>query len=200
MIDMFLGLRIPASFLLVALVACGGAGKGATAQANVPPNVVLRDAAGADEPIGTRAAKSKLTVLLFFSADCPVQKAHDGQIRELATKYGADGVTFYAVVSEVGADLAAERAAAKERGLDFMVLEDKNAALADALGVEYSTHSVILDHDGKVLYSGGIDEARAKGTASPEGRWLDRALDAATHGKPIAKAKTEPLGCPLRKH
>src|SRR5262245_31524969 len=80
--------------------------------------IALRDEANHDEPLAARAARANVTVLLFFSADCPVQKAHDLRIRELVDGYKDRGVAFYAVVSEVGADLAAERAAAKQRGLE----------------------------------------------------------------------------------
>jgi AhpC/TSA family len=185
----------------LALAACGGASSGAaSAQAPVAPAAAaLRDDAGHDEPLAERAARSNLTVLFFFSSDCPVQKAHDARIRELVDAYGPRGVSFSAVVSEVGADMAAAREAAKQRGLGVPVLEDKGAVLADALGVEYSTHAVVLDRERHVLYSGGIDSDRTHLSANAE-RWLKLALDQSLEGKPVAKAKTEPLGCPLRKH
>jgi peroxiredoxin len=193
-----------ARFALLSLFisACGsGAGvKSATTSTPAPVTVALRDDSGHEDTLGSRVAQSKLTVLFFFSSDCPVQKAHDARIRELAAAYRERGVAFYAVISEVGADLPAERQAAKERGIAFPVLEDRGAALADKLGVEYSTHSVVIDHDGAVLYSsGGIDSDRTHLSAGSE-QWLKRALDAATAGRPVEKVKTEPLGCPLRKH
>jgi peroxiredoxin len=182
------------------LAACGPSGRGAgTLTSTAPGAITLRDDLGRDEQLSSRTARSNLTVLLFFSSDCPVQKAHDGRIRELAQTYGSRGVSFYAVVSEVGADMRAEREAAKQRGFVFPVLEDRGAALADALGVDFSTHSVVLDRDASVLYSGGIDSDRTHLSSGAE-RWLERALQASLEGKPIEKASTEPLGCPLRKH
>jgi peroxiredoxin len=190
-----------ALLLSLSLAACGGAAVQSPEgpKTVAPAAVSLRDDAGHDEPLSDRAARSNLTVLLFFSSHCPVQKAHDARIRELVAAYGTRGVSFSAIVSEVDTDMAAEREAAKQRGLGVPVLEDKGAALADALGVEYSTHAVVLDRERRVLYSGGIDSDRSHLSAGAE-RWLERALDAALEGKPIAKAKTEPLGCPLRKH
>ncbi|MBX3207026.1 MAG: redoxin family protein [Labilithrix sp.] len=182
--------------------ACGGAPSQAAAtvtSTTAPASLSLRDDTGKDESLSERAARAPLTVLLFFSADCPVQKAHDARIRELVDAYGPRGVAFSAVVSEVGADVAAERGAATQRGLGVPVLEDKDAALADALGVEYSTHAVVLDRGRRVLYSGGIDSDRTHLSPKAE-RWLARALDEALAGKPVSRAKTEPLGCPLRKH
>ncbi|MBX3262947.1 MAG: hypothetical protein KF782_24935, partial [Labilithrix sp.] len=114
---------VPVFALLLAtaapIAACGGApGRAATTVTSTaaPASLSLRDDAGRDEPLSERAARAPLTVLLFFSSDCPVQKAHDARVRELVDAYGPRGVAFSAVVSEVGADVAAERAAAKERG------------------------------------------------------------------------------------
>lgn len=191
-----------AAALLIAAAACGGGARApgsSGAAAVAPSDAVLRDDAGRPLPLGERVAGSSLTVLVFFSGECPVQKAHDARLREIIRAYSARGVTFAAVVSEAGADLAAERSEAHRRGLDMPVLEDCGAALADALGVEYSTHTVVLDCSRRVLYTGGLDSDRTHLSPGAE-RWLERALDGALSGGTIARAKTEPLGCPLRKH
>lgn len=176
------------------LFACAAPPVHAVAPANVPLRGETEDAS-----LETLAARSPHTVLVFFSSECPVQKAHDAALRDLFATYRARGVTFAAVVSEVGVDVAAEREEAKRRLPGFVVLEDKDAALADALGVEYSTHSVILDRERHVLYSGGIDSERTHRSPSTT-PWLKLALDATLSGAAVAKGKTEPLGCPLRKH
>jgi hypothetical protein len=144
-------------------------------------------------------ARAPLTVFVFFSADCPVQKAHDARLREIATVYRERGVAFVAVSSEQRADVARLRAELAKRSLGMPLVVDRRAALADALGVEYTTHAVVLDRARRVLYSGGIDSERTHLTPTAE-PWLRSALDAALAGRPVAKARTEPLGCPLDKH
>jgi peroxiredoxin len=183
--------------VLALALSCGG--PGAQAPAMAPTGAVLRDADGRDERLDEVTARHRLHVLVFFDADCPVLKAHDERIREIRTRYETRGVGFTVVLSSAGADVAAERAAVAQRGLGMPVLEDPSARLADALGVEYSTHTVVLDRAGHVLYSGGLDSDRVHMTAGRE-RWLERALDAALDGRAVEKARTEPLGCPLRKH
>jgi peroxiredoxin len=145
------------------------------------------------------SARATLTVLVFFSADCPVQKAHDARLREIATVYRERGVAFVAVSSEQSADVARLRAELAKRSLGMPLVVDRRASLADALGVEYTTHAVVLDRARRVLYSGGIDSERTHLTPNAE-PWLRNALDAALAGRPVAKARTEPLGCPLDKH
>lgn len=200
----FASLVLPSMVALLACgpLACGGArGQAVTSSSAtiVSESLTLRDDTGNDASLGERVSRSRLSVLLFFSSDCPVQKAHDGRIRELVRTFGDRGVSFYAIASDIDSDIAVEREAVKQRGLGIQVLEDKNAAVADALGVEYSTHAIVLDRDRHVLYSGAIDSDRTR--LSPRAEfWLHDAIDASLRGMPVAKTNTEPLGCPIRKH
>lgn len=189
--------RLAIASTLALLLGCGGSAAPARSVASVP-DVVLHDAA-ADAPLAELVKRRPLTVLVFYAPDCPVQKAHDARLRELVATYEVKGVTFAAVLSEAGADVAEERAEVIRRGLAIPVLEDRGAVLADALGVEYSTHSVLLDGSRKVLYSGALDGERTHLTDKGE-PYLKIAIDDAIAGRPVAKAKVEPLGCPLKKH
>lgn len=155
----------------------------------------LRDEAGSSVRLGELVARSKLTILFFFDAECPVQKSHDARLRELMSTYGPRGTAFFGVVSDVGDDVPAVRAVAKQRGLPPL-LEDRGAQLARTLDVEFSTHAVVLGQDARVLYSGGIDSDRSHLSADRQ-RWLENAIQDALAGRPIAKARTEALGCPL---
>ena len=72
------------------------------------PEVVLADES-APLPLAELVKRKRLTVLFFFSADCPVQKAHDARMRELIALYEPRGVSFAAIVSESGANLSTEK-------------------------------------------------------------------------------------------
>ncbi len=149
--------------------------------------------------VGELAKRAPFTVLLFFSADCPVQKAHDPRIREIVATYRTRGVAFAAIASEEGTDAARLRDEVKKRALEMPLFEDRGALLADALGVEYTTHVVVLDAERRIHYSGAIDSERTHLTPRGEPH-LRNALDAVLEGKPVAKPRVEPLGCPLLKH
>lgn len=189
--------RLRLVLALVALLASGciAARPAATGHSAL----TLRDEIGHDETLAELAARAPLTVLVFFDADCPVLKAHDRRIRDMVNKYGARGVSFLAIVSEHDADMVHAREAVAQRSLHLTVLEDRAAALADSLGVEFASHSFVLDRTGAVLYSGAVDSDRTHMTSEAE-HWLENAIDAALHERPIDKPETEPLGCPLRKH
>jgi peroxiredoxin len=186
------------SSLVLAIAALGCGARSGVPTAAPAPTITLQDTS-ASVALADLVKQKPLTVLFFFTGECPVMKAHDARFRELVATYRPKGVTFVAVLSETGADVAAEREEARRRALDVPVLEDRGAALADALGVEYSTHSVLLDSERRVLYSGAIDSDRTHLTEGAE-RYLRDALDASLGGRAIAKSHVDALGCPLRKH
>jgi peroxiredoxin len=140
----------------------------------------------------------RVTVIVFFSADCPCQAAHDARLRDLAAAYRDRGVDVLAVDSEASA--SPERAAreARARAYPFPLLADPRGALADALGAEFATFTVIIDATGKVRYRGGIDSDRSHLTedASP---WVRNAVDRLLAGAAPDPAESEALGCALRR-
>lgn len=184
------------SMVVVASMACTAP---KPASAPLAGNFTLLGEANDPQPLDQLLARSPHSVFLFFTAECPVQKAHDERMRATVAKYKDKGVAFYAVQSEAGTDIAAERAEAQRRQIGMPLLQDKGAALADALGVEYSTHVVLLESNRAIRYSGAEDSERVHtgGGVTP---YLEQALDAVLAGKDPPVAKAEPLGCPLRKH
>lgn len=185
--------------LVLTLGVAGCAGSGKPPAAPVAGAFTLLGEQGEPTPLDALLSRSPRTVLLFFTAECPVQKAHDERMRATVAKYRDKGVAFYAVQAEAGADMAAERAEAQRRQIGMPLLQDKGAALADALGVEYSTHVVLLDDKRVVHYSGAEDSERVKATSAVT-PYLEQALDAMIAGKEPQVTRSEPLGCPLRKH
>lgn len=139
----------------------------------------------------------RATVLVFFSDHCPCMRAHDERLVALAKEYGARGVRFYAVDSQVGATVAGDEAQARERAYPFPILIDDHARTAHAVGAEYATYTVVLDPRGNVLYGGGLDSdhTHLSSTATP---YLREALDDVLAGRRVQHARTDALGCALR--
>jgi hypothetical protein len=129
---------------------------------------------------------AKLTVVEFFSIHCPCQREHDARLRALASAYAARGVTFVAVDSEVGANVERDRNEAQRRAYPYPILID----------ADYATYSVLVDHDGQVLYSGGIDSDKShlQDDATP---FLRDAIDDALAGRPMRRTEAKALGCSL---
>jgi peroxiredoxin len=144
------------------------------------------------------AAKAPFTVVVFISAQCPCLDAHLERLRALSTTYAPRGVQFVAVDPEVGGSPARAASEAAALGLPFPVMVDPGAKLANAVGAEYATFTVIVDRDARVRYGGGIDTDKRKlhPDATP---YVAEALDDLLAGRPPRRTEGKALGCSLRK-
>jgi hypothetical protein len=188
--------RVARAGSLVALVTIASCAARGSPPA-VAPAVVLVDTAGAAHPIRRGASPSTLTVISFFSAHCPCQAAHDARLRELHARFGAAGVAFLAVDSEIGATDGADEAERIARGYPFPIARDPGAALARSLGARYATYTVVLDGDGHVRYRGAIDSDRTHLTPGAS-FYLEDALVALLAGRSPRVTSSEALGCALQ--
>jgi len=141
---------------------------------------------------------SKLTVVFFFSAHCPCQAAHDPRLRALHARYFSRGVKFVAVDAEATASTDVDDREAAARHYPFPIVSDPEGKLADALGAEFATFSVVIDEGGHVLYRGGIDSDRSHLTEDAQ-PWLDDALAALLLGNTPKIVESKALGCALQR-
>jgi len=162
-----------------------------------PPLTVV-DTTGAQTTLPADLSRSKLTVLVFYSEHCPCFRVHEQRLVELERAYGARGVRVIFVDSEVSASAERDRAAAAERGLPAIAL-DPGAKLADAVGADYATYSVVLDPQGRIRYRGGIDSDKERLHDDAQS-FLRDAVDDLMAGREPRVAEGKALGCALQKH
>lgn len=160
------------------------------------PTLTLADTTGTNTTLPSDLSRSKLTVLVFYADHCPCFRVHEDRIKELDKTYGPRGVRFLLVDSEVEATLERDTASARERSLPPIAI-DPGAKLADALGAQYATYTVVLDEAGHVRYRGGLDSDKNRLTddAKP---YLRDALDDLLAGKTPRVAEGKALGCALQ--
>jgi peroxiredoxin len=187
--------RAPALVLafLAALAGCAG-----PAGPVHLPDAAFAGSDGATHRLGTIAAGARYTVIVFFAAGCPVQRAHDAQLLSIHAAYRPRGVAVIAVDSEAEASVEDDRAEARARRYPFLILSDPEGRAADALGATYAAYAVVVDAGGRVRYRGGIDSAKSHPSpdASP---WLRDALDRLLEGREPDPIETTSLGCALRR-
>jgi hypothetical protein len=162
------------------------------------PSAPLVRPEGATVDVRELAGGAPLTVLVFFSAHCRCFEEHEGRLKALYEQYGPRGVQIVMIDSEMNASPERDRAEALRRSYPFPILDDRGALLANRLGAEYATYSVVVDRQGRVLYRGGIDtdKTHLRDDTTP---YLKDALDdlLAGHAPRLAEGKT--LGCALQK-
>lgn len=180
--------------LLLALSSCASA-----PPAYVPawPALTVVDTSGAKTTLPADLARSKLTVLVFYAEHCPCFRVHEARLVELARTYERRGVRVLFVDSEASSNADGDARAAAERGLPPIAL-DPGAKLADAVGAEYATYTVVLDARGRVRYRGGIDSD--KDLLHDDATLFVRdAVDDLLAGREPRVAEGKALGCALQK-
>ena len=160
------------------------------------PAVDLQSTHGEVERVPSNLSGARWTVLVFLSADCPCFEAHEPRLAALARDYGSRGVRFLLVDSERESSASRAARVSIEQKLALPLLIDRDASLADALGAEYATYSVVLDREGVIRYRGGIDSDKSflRADATP---YLRDALDDLLAGTAPRRPETEALGCVL---
>lgn len=146
-------------------------------------------APGTDEP------KSKGTVLLFLSTDCPVAMQYTPRINRLVEEFEPKGFGFKAVFPNEGEEQARIETYVSERKYAFPWERDPGAKLARAKGVKTVPTAVVLDPEGQVVYLGAIDDSKLVDQVKKP--YLRDVLAAVAAGKKPPVERTEAFGCIL---
>ena len=184
-------------FVLTALASFAACAPRASSPGG-PQAVVVTDAEGHARPLTAALAPGKTTVVTFFSAHCPCQRAHDARLIALYEQYHPRGVEFLALDAEARATPASDVAESKERHYPFPLLTNADGAAADAFGVVSATHTLVFDGDGRVRYTGAIDSDR-KSLSADAHPYLQEALDDVLAGRDVRTPSGKVLGCALER-
>lgn len=160
------------------------------------PNFTLLDTGGKSHEL--HRASGRAVVLFFTGIDCPVARKSAGKLLELKKQFG-DDVTVWLVDSELGSDREAVRKEAEELGLgDFPLLLDSKQAVAQALDVERTAETIVLDSKTwSIVYRGAMDDQLTEGAEKPvpTHKYVELALTAHLNGKVIETPRTAVRGC-----
>ena len=157
------------------------------------PALSLPGTDGRQHDLRADAAATTATVYVFYDSRCPCVAAHLERLKALRETFGARGVEWYFVDSEVGASVERDRGFATP----FSMLADEGGKLARATGAEFAGYAVLVDRDGAVRYSGGVDDDRShlRDDATP---YLKDALEDLLAGAPVRRPEGKTLGCALQ--
>ena len=136
--------------------------------------------------------KGRIVVLEWANRECPVSReAHQKSVMQNTYKKYADkGVIWLAVDSTDKAEAEKNRVHAAVMGLNYPLLHDTDGKVGRGLGAKTTPHMFIIDKQGKLAYSGAIDDQKKNYVAD--------ALEDLLAGRPVATAKTQPYGCGVK--
>ncbi len=171
-----------------------------------PASAAAKARLGAVRGIGGRmidldAPAGGVSVLIFYSSECPISNSYSPTINRLTDTFPASRARFAGIC--VDPDLSDDELAAHARdfGLKIPVARDASGSLARRLGATKTPEAFVLDDQGKVRYHGRIDDQfldrPLKRNAHPDTAELRDAVTALLAGKPPAVEFVEAVGCPL---
>jgi peroxiredoxin len=184
--------------LLVASIA--SAGPEAPAASEVLGKTIepfrLQDFRGAWHALDDWSDRKGL-VVVFLGVECPLCRLYGPRLAELAAEYEGRGVTFIGVDSNQQDSLGEIAHYAQEHRIDFPLLKDPGASVADQFSALRTPQAFVLDGRRRVVYHGRVDDQYGVGyaRATAAKRNLAAALDEMLAGKEISVPTTEPAGC-----
>jgi thiol-disulfide isomerase/thioredoxin len=176
----------------------------------VPGTMVLEDIDGNEHKAAS--FMGKVTVVNFYSIQCPIQADWDPTLAAIQKKYSESGVVFLNVdskVTEFGEQpQKAEgdvkpydkvRQHLKEQQLPYTVLVDHGNVFADFLQAQSTPHVFVFAADGKLVYRGLIDDDQKQTKGDKAKHHLTDLLDKLLAGEKVAPSETKPIGCSIKR-
>lgn len=159
-------------------------------------NFTLPDLDGTEQSLDKLEGENG-AVLVFVSAQCPVVKSYNERINQTAEELKVKGITLIGINSNASESLDWVKSHASEVGYKFPVLIDKGNVLADKLGATVTPEFFYFNKENDLLYHGALDNDRSAKNVTIN--YLRDAFGAALAKQPIKTAKTNVIGCSIKR-
>jgi hypothetical protein len=141
-----------------------------------------------------------VTAVVFYSTECPISNEYSPILKTIAESQPSTGFSMVGVC--VDPDLSADDIAkhAKEFGLKFPIVSDRDGMITARLGIKVTPEAVVIDDAGQIRYRGRIDDtyaARGKRKANPSTSELKDAIACVLNHKEVPAENVEAVGCPV---
>jgi peroxiredoxin len=195
------------ALLVPALVAA--AAPAAPAAAGVKPgddapDFKLKDTAGVEHTLSQYLKDGKIVVLEWFNPDCPFIVKHHKLNQTMNDTYANlahKGMVWMAINSgapgKQGAGLERSQKAVTEYEMPFPLLLDEGGTVGRAYGAKTTPHMFVIGKDGKVAYSGAIDNDPSP-TVPGKRNYVISVLRSVMDGRPVPEPVTKPYGCSVK--
>lgn len=140
---------------------------------------------------------SKVLVVAFLGIDCPLVKLYTPRLVELADEFKDKGVTFVGINANHQDTVTEINAFAQRNKVDFPILKDPDAGVADRFGALRTPEVFVLDENRTVRYSGRIDDQYGIGVQKNDvlKRDLATAVEEVLAGKEVSNPQVPAPGC-----
>jgi peroxiredoxin len=152
------------------------------------------------QQIDLAAPADGLTVLVFYSSECPISNAYSPTLRSLIAAFPAKRTKWVGICVDPDLSDADLKVHARDFNLKFPVVRDRHGAFARKLGAAVTPEAFVVDAKGHLRYHGRIDDQFAKRgvrNANSSGSELKDAITALLKGEEVKAAHVAAVGCPI---
>jgi peroxiredoxin len=119
------------------------------------PDFTLKDIDGSQHNL--EATRGMITVIVFWSAECPWSARADVTMKKMRSEWGKD-VTVLTVASNANESVEEKAKAAVEQGISPLLVDD-GGEVARLYGATITPEVFLIDRDGILRYQGAFDDA-----------------------------------------
>jgi peroxiredoxin len=156
------------------------------------PNFALPDLDGIPHTLSD--TRGTVTVLVFWSAECPWSARADKAIKKMRLEWG-DEVAVLAIAANTNESREEITEAAAARGASPLLL-DESGKLARLYGAAVTPQVFLIDGEGILRYQGAFDDASFR-QPSPAHNYLWEAVEAVLANENPVPGEVPPYGCAI---
>ncbi len=177
---------------------------GAAKVGDKAPDFTLKDTAGQTHKLSDYTRQGKTVVLEWFNPDCPFVKLHHEKqttVADLYKSFNSKNVVILSINStnSGNASFGKDAAAKKNWKIEWPILIDADGKVGHLYGAMTTPHMFVIDKDGKLRYSGAMDNDKENTKKGKDKvNYVREALDSILAGKTVAHAETKPYGCSVK--
>ena len=145
--------------------------------------------------------KGKIVVLEWLNYECPFVRYHYEEAKtmiKLANKYKDKNVIWLAINSTGHLTTEKTEEFADKHKLGYPILDDRSGKTGRVYGAKTTPHMFIIDTQGRIAYTGAIDNSPLGKKKEEVINYVDKALTELTGGKSVSTPNTKPYGCSVK--
>lgn len=156
------------------------------------PNFTLIDLD--EQPHRLTDSRGRITVLVFWSAECPWSYRADVALGLMKAEWG-DAVAVLSIAANAHEELEDQRITAEQHGVSPVLLDPKQKTAA-AYGATITPEVFVIDAEGKLRYQGAFDDANFR-QPEPTRNYLFEAVEALLAGENPVPDVIPAYGCTI---
>lgn len=156
------------------------------------PDFTLTDLEGNPHTLADQ--RGKITVIVFWSAECPWSARADETLNQMKSEWGTE-VVVLTIAANANESLEEKTKATSARNISPLLMDEKGN-VAKMFGATITPEIFLIDPEGKLRYQGAFDDANFR-QPEPTKNYLWEAVEAVLAGENPVPGEVPAYGCTI---